>query len=399
MDLRDTNPSAYLQSNTDDWMNMGPDERRAHLREHKQHRETMQNFEDQRTFHTGTLQRQEEAEGNKKMEPDSEVREALLCIDRSREEDRFAEELGYCAPWERLHPDTPGPLLSLGTRFWALIIGNDNYPSVSGVPALGGCVNDAHLVKDYLKNYLQVPEDHIVLLENACRNEMINALYNLRDNEAISSGDNILIHYSGYGSLYDFGSIKLEAICPIDRGSNADISERELDTILLELSAKKGQKITFISDCCGSGSCIRHGRSGTCAFRVAPPLQDEMLNHMLQQGNAHPRRHSHVNLFSEKWERDLASFVELSAGFSTTEVDIDFGNSKGKHGLFTFALIKFLESKEGRGATYEGVIQLINRLRYPQIPRAIGARKTDLLWFREVGQEASSVFRLPAYVT
>jgi len=385
MDLRDTNPSAYLQSNTDDWMNMGPDEWRAHLREYKQHRETMQIFEEE----------------NKKMEL-----EVWECIHRSRQEEKYAEELGYCAPWERLHPDTPGPLLSLGTRFWALIIGNDNYPSVAGVPALGGCINDAHLVKHYLKNYLQVPEDHIVLLENACHNEMINALYNLRDNKAISSGDNILIHYSGYGSLYKSGSIQLQAICPIDRDSNGDISERELDTILSELSAEKGQKITFISDCCGSGSGIRSGDdlSGTCqdgVFRVAPPLQDEMLNHMLQQGNAHPRRCSHVNLFSEKWERDLASFVELSAGFSTTEVDIDFGNLKGKHGLFTFALIKFLESKEGRGATYEGVIQLINHLRYPQIPRAIGTRKTFLLWFRDDGQEESSVskFRLPAYVT
>ena len=360
MDLRDTNPSAYLQSNTDDWMNMGPDEWRAHLREYKQHWDTMQIFEEE----------------NKKMEL-----KVWECIHRSRQEEKYAEELGYCAPWERLHPDTPGPLLSLGTRFWALIIGNDNYPSVAGVPALGGCINDAHLVKHYLKNYLQVPEDHIVLLENACHNEMINALYNLRDNKAISSGDNILIHYSGYGSLYKSGSIQLKAICPIDRDSNADISERELDTILSELSAEKGQKITFISDCCGSGSGIRsgHDRSGTCqdgAFRVAPPLRDEMLNHMLQQGN--------VNLFPEKWERDLASFVELSAGFSTTEVDIDFGNSKGRHGLFTFALIKFLESEEGRGATYEGVIRLINRLRYPQMPMAIGAGKTSLLWFREV---------------
>jgi hypothetical protein len=60
----------------------------------------------------------------------------------------------------------------LGTHFWALIIGNDNYPSAPYAPGLGGCINDAHLVKDYLEEYLHVPEDHIILLENARRNEI-----------------------------------------------------------------------------------------------------------------------------------------------------------------------------------------------------------------------------------
>ena len=42
---------------------------------------------------------------------------------------------------------------------------------------------------------------------------------------------------------------------------------------------------------------------------------------------------------------------------------VDFDLSKGRHGLFTLAVIKVLESEEGRGATYEDVVQLIGRLR------------------------------------
>ena len=47
----------------------------------------------------------------------------------------------------------------------------------------------------------------------------------------------------------------------------------------------------------------------------------------------------------ENWKRDLTSFVELSAGPSTTELD-DIGlGTEGKHGLFTFALMKKEEAR------------------------------------------------------
>src|SRR6266571_8291401 len=265
---------------------------------------------------TETWRRLEQAEGDEK-EKIKETSEVLEWISRSYLEEGLVDELGYSAPWECLHPNSPGPFLSLGTHFWALIIGNDNY---SGAPALGGYINDARLVKNYLMKYLQVPEDHIVLLEDACRNEMIDALYHLRDNEKIPFGDNILIHYSGYGSSYNSGTLiqgrwpqYIGAICPIDRGcrGSCDISERELHTILSELCTAKGPKITFISDCCYTGSGIRSDQKGTgAAFRVAHPLRDENgMIHMLKQGMDDPHQWSNVDIFSENWERDLTSFV------------------------------------------------------------------------------------------
>ena len=394
------------------------DAQTVHLRAYKQHLETIRNFKkdlwvsyghlsapNYRMLDTETWQRLEKAEGHER-EKVKETCEALEWIDRSYREKGLVDELGYSAPWERLHPDSPGPFLSLGTHFWALIIGNDNYLGVPGVPALGGCINDAHLIKDYLMKYLQVPEDHIVLLENACRNEMIDALYNLRDNERIPFGDNIFVHYSGYASSYDSRTLRVQgqwsqhigAICPIDRGSqgSCDISERELETILSELCSAKGSKITFISDCCFDGSGIRSDQEGTgAAFRFVPPLEDKN-GHMLKLGMDDPRRRSNVDIFSENWEKDLTSFVQLSPGWSTIEVDVGLG--KGRHGLFTIAVIKVLESEEARGMTYEGLIQIIGRLREDQIPESIGTRKTSLLWFRDTahldGQEELSSTRV-----
>ena len=370
------------------------DELTIHLRAYYQHQETIRKFNKSLLpCKSGT-----QVEGDERKEP--ETQEALEWITRSYEEEGLTDELGYTAPWECLHPDSPGPFLCLGAHFWALIIGNDNYPSVPFAPSLGGCINDAHLVKDYLKEYLHVPGDHIILLENARRNEMIDALYNLRDNATIPFGDNILIHYSGYGSSYRFRDQGpwvgyTGAICPIDRGcrGGCDISERELDIILSELCAAKGPKITFISDCSYAGSRCRSGEAhGGTVFRFAPPVQDEngleQLDKMFKLAMNDPRRRSNVNIFSEKWNRDLLPFVHLSSGGEST-VEVDIGLGKGRHGLFTFAVIKVLESEEGRETTYEGLLQIIGRLRQSQSPVGLGMRKAFLLWFRNTQEGLS----------
>ena len=82
---------------------------------------------------------------------------------------------------------------------------------------------------------------------------MVDALYDLRDNKSISFGDNILIRYSGYGSsYYPRTLISTENVLRILEPSaqligigKADISKRELDTILSELCAEKGPKFTW----------------------------------------------------------------------------------------------------------------------------------------------------------
>ena len=56
---------------------------------------------------------------------------------------------------QRVSPDLQ--MFSKGIRFWALIIGNDDYPKAP----LGGCVNDTILMQRYLFQYLNVPGDHI----------------------------------------------------------------------------------------------------------------------------------------------------------------------------------------------------------------------------------------------
>jgi len=323
----------------------------------------------------------------------------------------FAQAYPLGEWWDFNQVQPSESMRSKGSRFWALIIGNDTYEK----SPLGGCVNDTNLVRRFLLTYLNVPSNQIHSLVNADRDTMVNALYDLRDNNKIRYGDNILIHYSGHGSSYkarDFfqsesaraGSI--EAICPVDRSANVpDISERELSSILSEIHAAKGPNITIVFDCCHSGGALRSSKNDV---RYIPPIEGpDGIRLMFRTAELHPRRASNaLPLTSEDWEADVSSFVQLAAcqdfqlakekNFETTEDSHHEGRSPRevrplggitgpslRHGLFTFALIKILKSDKGRDVTYESVIELMGRLADMQVPVVVGSRKNSRLWFEE----------------
>ncbi|KDR65841.1 hypothetical protein GALMADRAFT_1362524 [Galerina marginata CBS 339.88] len=127
----------------------------------------------------------------------------------------------------RLPRDVPGEYITSDSstqafprsRFWAVIIGVDDYYSIRA-SKLNGCVSDALLVYEFLTSDLGVAPSHIRLLLGPrsqaetqlplnvevlvpTRANILDALYqHLHDNPDICQGDNILIHFSGHGSRY-----------------------------------------------------------------------------------------------------------------------------------------------------------------------------------------------------
>ncbi|KAJ6622336.1 caspase domain-containing protein [Mycena sp. CBHHK59/15] len=185
-----------------------------------------------------------------------------------------------------------------GSRFWAVIIGIDAYEDSK--LQLKGCVNDANVVRDYLREGLGVPEERMqILLAPApaesdtdilspSRHNIIQTLLSLCHNAAIKPGDNILIYFAGHGATYKLENYysesyaavgAIEALCPVDRGtlddrdrdrSIPDISDRELNHILSDIRRAKGDRITVILDCCYAAGVTR--RAGVGAVRNAGPL-------------------------------------------------------------------------------------------------------------------------------
>jgi Caspase domain len=294
----------------------------------------------------------------------------------------------------------------MGRRFWAVIIGNDDYPD----SPLGGSVNDARLIQKHLTDYLEVPANHIRLLLNAKRSTIIDVLYDLRDDERIKPGDNILIYYAGHGSSFKYFTTPtsqagcIEAICPVDRSNTVpDISDRELNSILSELGSAKGPNITVILDCCHSGGAVRSldiNSSVRFNYNKHGLSDREILELMFQAADNNPRRRSYVSTASETWTPDMSSFVGLAACQDhevAEEYNVEMSNSVSRgmfgtswassqrlYGRFTWALVKALESEEGRTATYESIVtKLIGRLGPTQMPLAAGTRKASRLWFED----------------
>ncbi|KAK0215076.1 hypothetical protein IW262DRAFT_1236235, partial [Armillaria fumosa] len=169
------------------------------------------------------------------------------------------------------------------SRFWAIVIGIDAY----WFSPLHGCVSDALFMEKYLTEHLGVLKERIQRLIGMQANiypgdtsipshvNIIRMLLSVMTNSHIKYGDNIIINYSGHGSQYscseyfynwDTGSDNgqanitgiqsIEALCPMDCNTLdangtliPDISDREINAILSQISRIKGHRITLILDC------------------------------------------------------------------------------------------------------------------------------------------------------
>ncbi|KAK0476571.1 hypothetical protein EDD18DRAFT_1051388, partial [Armillaria luteobubalina] len=164
------------------------------------------------------------------------------------------------------------------SRFWAVLIGIDVYQS----NPLHGCVSDASSMKRFLMEDVGVPEHHIQCLlgfENSTtgpgglltpsRTNIVHMFRSLIDNPEIGQNNNIFVYYVGHGVSYNCsehsstaesgcqtGSCPIQALCPIDHdtmGSDEhwipNISHRELNILLTQISLAKGHHIMFITNC------------------------------------------------------------------------------------------------------------------------------------------------------
>lgn len=313
------------------------------------------------------------------------------------------------------------------SRFWAVIIGIDGYKRYP----LCGCVADALLMKTYLEKDLKVPINRIQLLLGKkdtpsndpsipSRDNITNTLCSLISNPNIKKGDNIVIFFAGHGSSYTCSECPrdveerkssipdvrvstlsysaknkgyeridafcpTEALCPIDRDiidANGhkipDISDREINTILYEISRAKGNQITVILDCCHSASITRDPKS---RVRSALPLTDGRDVMFLIGMQNLMRISNRTSIMEQRWRPDMSSHVVVAACN-----DYEFAGEhemEGEfHGFFTHSLVKALRSgfwtKE---MTYVDLVQGLQSRRR-QTPVVAGDYMRSRLWYQ-----------------
>ncbi|KAK0443302.1 caspase domain-containing protein [Armillaria borealis] len=306
------------------------------------------------------------------------------------------------------------PPRTSASRFWAILIGIDWYQS----SPLRGCVSDAISMEKFLIEVLGVPKNHIQTLHGPQihtpdvstlpnRANIIRMLLSLAGNPDIETGDNIIIYYSGHGSCYQCseyyfdkdspsttvsiaGAGSTEALCPMDRDmldengvTIPDISDREFNSILTQISRSKGHRITVILDCCHAGSITR-GIDEQGVRRV-PPLSRASLEEMLVSADRTMKDFpGYRSVLAEDWCPDMDSHVVLAAcreyEFAKARRVTREDGTVGFNGIFTESLIGLLKSDTlGEGSTYLDLIDALPRFTF-QSPVVAGKRKNTRLW-------------------
>ncbi len=273
-------------------------------------------------------------------------------------------------------------------------------------------------MKNFLVDELGMSEGHIQLLLSSdtphpdigpkkdpiapTRINIIDTLFNLSKMDDIHYGDNIIIYFAGHGSIYECsdyypagdpsaeGSIK--ALCPMDRtpsgtdNSVPDISNREINAILTEISRTKGHHITVIVDCCYASGTTRNLSNAVPTIRRANPMPSTSIQHMLATAHERlkdlPKYHS---VFDGNWNPDVTSHVLLAACTDYQPAEEEKGADNRWNGNFTRALIDALklDSLEEE-STYVDLFYALEE-RMPRIniqTPVVAGNVGERLWYR-----------------
>ncbi|PBK98277.1 hypothetical protein ARMGADRAFT_1008727 [Armillaria gallica] len=268
----------------------------------------------------------------------------------------------------------------IGQSLFALVIGIDEYTD-PGVHNLTGAVADADAVNDFLQKTLHVPEYQIKNLRNeeVTRVTIEREIKNLGDNPAIKRDDPILIFYAGHGADvkappgWPTGSAneKIQMLVPHDfdkRGSDdtkrgQGVLDVRLSHLLQDIAVKRSDNITVILDSCHSGSGTRDDDDPTFAVRGIDLPETYTIPKDLHLHDIHPgaRADSVPEAFKKA---GMSSHVLLSA-CKAEQVAREIpatGESKGKRGVFTSALLGVLEQHKDKidKLTYKDVIDKLD---------------------------------------
>lgn len=203
---------------------------------------------------------------------------------------------------------------------------------------------------------------HGVPVRPPTRENIMNALYDLRDNTQIERGDHIIFYFAGHGARYPVQTNDykghpihfIEALCPADRTEESspaqvlDITDRELSILLQELYLAKGDSIIVIADCCHSGGITRSDAQANFKIRSTPSIRGITAKDLLAAAS-HPRKQSQ-SVADETHVRWSSSEYVLLAACQPEEKATEVYNRWDAqwHGRFTSQLLDVLEHEYPR---------------------------------------------------
>ena len=196
-------------------------------------------------------------------------------------------------------------------KAFAVIIANENYQSVASVPF---ALNDGNIFYEYCKKTLGIPEKQIHYVRNATGNQLKFEVNWLQGITEAFDNPQIIFYYAGHGIPDE--SSRTAYLLPVD-GIGTDVTTGyKLDNLYASLGRTNSANVTIFMDACFSGSKREEGM-----LALARGIAIKAKNGV-PQGN--------MVVFSAAQGDETA-----------------YPNREKQHGMFTYYLLKKLQSTGG----------------------------------------------------
>ena len=231
---------------------------------------------------------------------------------------------------------------------YAFIIANENYHG--SIPNVPFALNDGRSFKRYCRDRLGIDDAHIEIFENATYGQIIACIESIKDASRANDGHlKVLFYYAGHAfpDENNLGAF----ILPVDGVSRLSATGYSLDELYNELGTINAESIVCFIDACFSGS-----------------TRDDQMLFAESRGVA----------IKPKESLPIGHLVVLTSS-SNSETSHQYYD--GQHGLFTYYLLKYMQTKKGTlklGDLAEYVIRNVKRTSYDvnhkiQTPKVISA--------------------------
>ena len=206
----------------------------------------------------------------------------------------------------------PQNAMDKNSNTFAVVIANENYQRVSHVDY---AVNDGKLFAEYCQKTLGLPQQHVMMYNDATLGNMLGAINRIKEiGEAYNGKANIIFYYAGHGIPDE--SSNDAYLLPVD-GDGASVRTcYKQSELYSELASIKAQSVVVFLDACFSGS--QRGEGMLAAARG-------------------------VAIKAKKTD-PVGNMVVFSAA-QGDETAYPF--KEQKHGMFTYYLLKKLQETEG----------------------------------------------------
>lgn len=202
---------------------------------------------------------------------------------------------------------------SNNTNTFAVIIANEEYTLVPSVPMAG---NDGQIFAKYCEQTLGLPTENILTYPNATYGKMIRALQDITNIAKAYNDINIIFYYAGHGIPNE--STRDAFLLPIDADGTQTEACYPLKKLYNELSSLGAKSVVVFLDACFSGAT---GDGGTLMASARG--------------------------ISLKARQERPTGGNLIAFSAASDDETAYPYKEQRHGLFTYYLLKKLQSTKG----------------------------------------------------